>query len=136
MKKFMVFGLVLILLLATAGPVLAGNGNGNGGRGGGNVARGSKGGNGGGGASSYTIIGLVTAISSSQISVEVYGGKSKASIGQVVTVPMDGATRFLLQDSGPISLADIDVGDAVSVAVGSDGVADRVTVVLDCPCLP
>jgi len=40
-----------------------------------------------------------------------------------------------LQDTGAITFEQIKVGDAVSVAIGEDGIAERVTIAIDCPCL-
>lgn len=146
MKKFLVLSLVLILLLASINPVLAGNGNGGGGgngegNGGGHENSASNGHNGlgGGGQNNYATVGIVTSITgdaeAGSLTIMVYGGQDKTLVDTEVTVQTNSDTRFVLQDFGLISFEDISEGMAVSVAIGTDGIAERVTVVIECPCL-
>ncbi len=148
MKRLFVFGLVLILLFTSFSPVLAGNGNGGGGGNGGGNGGGHQNENGddnghnglgGGGQDNYAMVGIVTDINGSagaaNITIAVYGGQDKTLVGTTVTVPTNSDTKFVLQDSGIIPFEDLQPGDIVSVAMGADGNAERVTVVVDCPCL-
>jgi hypothetical protein len=154
MKRFLVFTLVMVLLLVSAGPALAGNGNGNGGGGGGN----GQGGNGNANGqqsqnteqhqnknvehkAEFTVItGLVTAIEGTaeagSITVLVYGGKDPSLHGTEVVVQTDAGTRYVMKDFGPISFEEVEVGDPVSVAIGSDGFANRVTIDAEVACIP
>jgi len=157
MKRILILTLVMILILVSASPALAGNGNGNGG------GKGGEGGNGQGGNGNsnrhqnqnterhenrngdglpdfYVITGEVTAIEGGAdagfITVLVYGGKDTSLHGTEVKVPTDVSTRFVLKDFGPITFDQVVIGDPVSVAIGSDGIADRVTVGAEIACIP
>lgn len=157
MKRVLTVTLVMILILVSVSPALAGNGNGNGG------GKGGEGGNGQGGNGNsnrhqnqnterhenrngdglpdfYVITGLVTAVEGTadagSITVLVYGGKDTSLHGTEVKVPIDASTRFVLKDFGPITFDQVIVGDPVSVAIGSDGIADRVTVGAEIACIP
>jgi hypothetical protein len=157
MKRTLIIILVMVLLLVSVSPALAGNGKGGGGNGGGGNGNG-QGGNGNSNGqqaqnterhqnrnvehkAEFTVItGLVTAIdgtaTTGSITVLVYGGKDTSLHGTEVTVPTDASTRFVLKDFGPIMFDQVVVGDPVSVAIGSDGIADRVTVGAEVACIP
>lgn len=156
MKRILILMFVLILMLVSVSPALAGNGgNGDGGGGGGNGGQGGNG-NAHGQQSQNTqrnqnrntdrkaeftvLTGVVTLIEGTadagSITVLVYGGKDTSLHGTEVVVPIDDSTRFVLKDFGPITFAEVAIGDPVSVAIGLDGTADRVTVGAEIACLP
>lgn len=158
MKKLFIFLVVLVLLLVSISPALAGNGNG-GGRGGGDGGRGNghgrngntnnqqrlgTGGNGYGWQFGRNVItGVITAINGSAesgfVMLTVYGGKDISLYGTKVKVETDNSTRFLSKLGGEITAIDfleIVEGDTASIAIGSDGIADRITVGVDCPNIP
>jgi hypothetical protein len=154
MKKILILTHVMVLILVSVSPALAGNGNGNGGGG----HRNGQGGNGNsnrhqnqnterhekrigdGQPDFYVITGVVTAIEGSAeagtITVFVYGGKDTSLHGIKVDVQTDASTRFVEKDYGPIPFTEVEVGDPVSIAIGSDGFADRVTVGAEIACIP
>jgi hypothetical protein len=156
MKRILTLTLVLVLVLISASPALAGNGNGNGGGGGGN----GQGGNGNTNgqqsqnteqhknqnknvehkAEFYVLTGLVTAIEGTadagSITVLVYGGKDTSLHGTEVVVQTNAGTRFVMKNFGPITFEEVEVGDSVSSAIGSDGMANRVTVDAEVACIP
>jgi hypothetical protein len=152
MKRILILTLVMILLFVSVSPALAGNGNGNGGGehrngqdGSGNTNRHQnqhterhENRNGDGQPDFYVITGVVTAINADtgSITVLVYGGKDTSLHGTEVVVQTNASTRFVLKDYGPITFDEVVVGDPVSVAIGSDGIADRVTVGAEIACIP
>jgi hypothetical protein len=163
MKRILIFTLVMVLMLVSASPALAGNGNGNGGSGGNGNGQGGNDNTSGqqsqNGKQSqnmnqnqnqhknvehkaeFTVItGEVTVIDITDgvgsITVLVYGGQDTSLHGTEVVVPIDTSTRFVMKDFGPITFDQVVVGDAVSVAIGSDGIADRVTVGAEIACIP
>ena len=154
MKRILIFALVMVLILVSASPALAGNGNGNGG-GGGNGGQGGNGNTNGKQSqnteqhqnknlehkAAFTVItGEVTAVDMvdgvGSITVLVYGGKDTSLHGTEVTVPTDADTLFVMKDFGPITFEQVFVGDPVSIAIGIDGIADRVTVDAEVACIP
>jgi len=152
MKRILILTLVMILVLVAASPALAGNGNGNGGGGHRNGQDGNgntnrhqnqhterhENRNGDGQPDFYVITGVVTAINADtgSITVLVYSGKGTSLHGIEVVVQTDANTRFVLKNYGPITFDEVVVGDPVSVAIGSDGFADRVTVGAEIACIP
>ena len=155
MKRIPIFMLVIVLMLVSVSPALAGNGGNGGGGGRGN---GGQGGNGNANGqqsknaernqnkhidrkAEFTVLtGVVTYVdgtaNAGSITVLVYGGKDTTLHDTEVVVPIDASTRFVLKDFGPITFAEVAIGDPISVAVGSDGIADRVTVGAEIACIP
>lgn len=86
----------------------------------------------------FNLVGRITAVDTgaATVTVEVLRGNRvvKPFIGKTVTIQTDAATRFLKKtDTGtvPITLADLQVGDAVSVQgrlAGDVWTANRITV--------
>lgn len=86
----------------------------------------------------FNLVGRITAVDTgaATVTVEVLRGNRvvKPFIGKTVTIQTDAATRFLKKtDTGtvPITLADLRVGDAVSVQgrlAGDIWTANRITV--------
>jgi hypothetical protein len=152
MKKLLIFNLVMVLLLVSISPALAGNGDGGGGgRGNGHGRNGNTnnqqklgaGGSGYGWRGFNVITGVITAKSGSAesglITLPVYGGKDTSLYGTIYEVKTNSSTRFLSKDDGEITeitFDDVAVGDAASIAIGSDGFADRITVGVECSCIP
>jgi len=148
MKKILIIVLVMVLLFISVSPGLAGHGKGSAGRGSGRAGQVNPGsgrglsayGNGGGKQTGNVITGIITEIEgdaeSSLIFVLVYGGKDTSLYGKVVEVQTDSSTRFLLKDYGVIPFDQIKVDDPVSIAIGGDNIADRITVGADCPKIP
>ena len=165
MKKLLIFVLVMILLMVLISPALAGNGNGGGGGGNGNGGNGGGNGRGNGnGRNGNTnnqqrlgtsengygwqfginvITGAIVAIEgdadSGLVTLKVYGGKDISLYGSEVKVETDSSTRFLSKlgwEITPIAFEDIKQGDTASIAIGSDGTADRITVGVECLCIP
>ena len=155
MKKILIIVLVMVLLFISVSPGLAGHGKGSAGHGKGSAGRGSgRAGQvnpgsgrglsaywkGGGKQTGNVITGIITDIEgdaeSSLIFVLVYGGKDTSLYGKVVEVQTDSSTRFLLKDYGVIPFDQIKIDDPVSIAIGSDNIADRITVGADCPKIP
>lgn len=158
MKKFLIFTLVMALVFGFVSPTLAKGGNGNGGNGG-NNGQGNNSNNNGdsnrnqnrnterhenrvgdGMPDFYVITGEVTAIEGTaeggSITVLVYGGKDTSIHGTEIVVPTDANTHFVMKDFGPITFDQVVVGDPVSVAIGSEGIALRVTVGAEIGCMP
>ena len=149
MKKTLIFTVVMALLFVSVIPAFAGNGNGGGGgRGNGHGRNGNAGsqqrqgtgGNGGRKQGSNVLTGIISDIDGTaevgSITLMVYGGKDISLYGTEVEVRTDVSTRFLLKDYGAITFDELEVGDAASIAIGSDGIADRITVGVVCPCIP
>ncbi len=94
----------------------------------------------------FNMVGQITAVDTgaATVTVKVVRGNRvvKPFIGQTVTVQTDAATRFLKKTEAgvvPIALADLQVGDAVSVQgrlAGEVWTAYRITVGADLSHLP
>jgi len=163
MKRILIISLVITLLLVSVSPALAGNGNGNGGDSSGGNGQGGNGDTNGQQSENgqqaknkeqhqnqnkniehkaeFTVItGLITAVEGTadagSITVLVYGGKDISLHGTEVVVQTDAGTRFVMKDFGPITFDEVEVGDSVSVAIGSDGMANRVTIDAEVACIP
>jgi hypothetical protein len=152
MKKLLIFVLVIVLVLVSIGPALAGSGNGgcggvNGNGSNGNTNNQNRHGTGGNGYGLQfginVITGVITAIEgdadSGLVTLTVYGGKDISLYGEEVEVKTDSSTRFLSKlgwEITAIEFLDIVEGNTASVAIGSDGFADRITVGVECLCIP
>lgn len=94
----------------------------------------------------FNMVGRVAAVDTgaARVTVEVVRGNRVVQpfIGQTVTVQTDAATRFLKKTGTgvvPITLADLQAGDAVSVQgrlAGEVWTANRITVGANLSCLP
>jgi hypothetical protein len=105
MKKLTVALLVLVILAATAMPALAAGGP--------PPARGKSG--------SFTLAGVITAISGTTLTVQVIGGNPmvREYVGRALTLQTTTSTRYLLKtDVGvvPITFADLAVGQKASAS--------------------
>ena len=105
MKKLTIASLVLVVLAATAMPALAAGGP--------PPVRGRSG--------SFTLEGVITAISGTTVTVQVTGGNPivREYIGQSLTLQTTSSTRCLLKtDTGTVSItsADLAVGQKVSAS--------------------
>jgi hypothetical protein len=105
MKKLTIASLVLVVLAATAMPALAAGGP--------PPVRGRSG--------SFTLAGVITAISGTTVTVQVTGGTPivREYIGQSLTLQTTSSTRCLLKtDTGTVSItsADLAVGQKVSAS--------------------
>jgi hypothetical protein len=154
MKRILILALVMALILVSFSPVLAKGGGGNGGNGGGD----GQGGNGNSNRNrnrnterhehrngdllpDFTVVtGLITAIEGTAeagaITVLVYGGNDPSLHGTEIVVQTDVDTHFVLKDFGPITFDQLVVGNPVRALIGSDGIADRVTVGAEIVCIP
>ena len=120
MKKFLMISLVFFLLLATSSPALAGYGRGKGGK------------------FDFTLVGYVTSLDASSITVNVVKGSRLIHNDrqQNVEIQVTEQTRFV-KDGVPISFSEVQPGDGVSVSGWLSGgvyTASRVTV--NPACLP
>jgi hypothetical protein len=100
MKRWMLFVLVFGLLLSIVSPAMAAGPGGPRGR--------------------FALAGKITAIGDGTVTVKVLAGNKlvKPYVGQELTVTVTDSTRFLLKEGTavtPITLADLKVGDKVSV---------------------
>jgi hypothetical protein len=116
MKKMVVSVLMLVLLAATAAPVLAQEGP--------------------GGSGTFAVVGPITALDGTEVTVRVCRGNvlGKLWLDQSLTVATTVETRFLLQGGIPITLGDLELDQIVSVnGEVVDGVwtATRITVGAD-----
>ena len=105
MKKLTMALLVLVVLGATAMPALAAGGP--------PPVRGKSG--------SFTLAGVITAISETTVTVQVTGGNPivRAYVGQALALQTTSSTRYLLKtDTGTVSItfADLAVGQKVSIS--------------------
>ena len=116
MKKWSLLLILSVLLVATVIPVSAA---GNGPR-----------------SSVFTFVGNITAIGEDTVTVQVLGANKLAqpNVAQAFTMTVTDTTRYLLNDGTmvtPITFADLQVGDAVSVhgtLVNGVWTASRITV--------
>ena len=153
MKNLLVFVLVMVLLVVSISPALAGNGNGEGGGRGngqdriGNTSNQQRLGTGGNRYGwqygSNVITGVIAKIDgkadSGMVKLTIFGGKEISLYGEIVEIMTDSSTRFLSKNNGEITaiaFGDLAIGDAASIAIGSDGIADRITIGVECPKIP
>ena len=128
MKKLTMALLVLVVLGATAMPALAAGGP--------PPVRGKSG--------SFTLAGVITAISETTVTVQVTGGNPivHGYIGQALALQTTSSTRYLLKtDTGTVSItfADLAVGQKVSAngkVANNVWTAARITVGADLVHLP
>ena len=128
MKKLTMALLVLVVLGATAMPALAAGGP--------PPVRGKSG--------SFTLAGVITAISETTVTVQVTGGNPivHGYIGQALALQTTSSTRYLLKtDTGTVSItfADLAVGQKVSASgkvANNVWTAARITVGADLVHLP
>jgi hypothetical protein len=89
---------------------------------------------------SFSLVGIMTAVDSSSITVQVYSGNRLAQpyVGQALTVQLTGSTRYRQWQPGgciPISFDGVAVGATASIqGTVSDDIFTAQRVTVDVPC--